>query len=241
MSKILNYIWRGWFVFLGITMTLIFFVPVYFFSLQKKGYRKAYFFIRLWCYGVFYGMGFRYDLVNLTSKKIDKNTQYIFVANHTSLMDIMLSCIIMPHHPMCFVGKKELEKIPIFGTIYRNISILVDRKSTKSRYEVYAKCAERMNNGDSIVIYPEGGVPDDTSIVLDEFKNGAFSLSCTHQKPILVFSFVGLKEFFPFENSQGKPGRVKVFFNDILEPEKEMTVQKQKTRALILETLMREG
>jgi 1-acyl-sn-glycerol-3-phosphate acyltransferase len=37
-----------------------------------------------------------------------------------------------------------------------------------------------MNEGQNIVIYPEGGVPDDTSIVLDEFKDGAFTLSSKH-------------------------------------------------------------
>lgn len=237
MSKIFNYIWRGWFVLLGITLTMIFFLPVYFFSLQKNGYRKAYFFIRWWCYGMFYGMGFCYELTHLSKKKIDKNQQYIFISNHTSLMDIMLTCILMKDHPMCFVGKKELEKLPIFGTIYRQICILVDRKSLKSRSEVYKKCAERMNHGDSIVLYPEGGVPDDTSIVLDEFRNGAFSLSCKHQKPILVFSFVGLKALFPFEKGQGKPGKVKVFFHDILPPETNLENQKEKARKLILETV----
>ncbi|PIE50305.1 MAG: 1-acyl-sn-glycerol-3-phosphate acyltransferase [Flavobacteriales bacterium] len=237
MVKVLNYIWRGWFMFLATVLTLIFALPVYIFSLQKNGYKKAYFFIRLWSYGLFYGMGFRYELINLTEQRLNKNEQYIVIANHTSIMDIMLSCILLPHHSVCFVGKKELDRIPIFGVAYRKACILVDRKCPKSRSQVYAKCAERMDEGNSIILYPEGGVPNDTSIVLDEFKNGAFAMSCKHQKKIAVFTFVGLKEFFPFDHGKGKMGKVKVFFNGILEPEADFNHQKNKAREMILNQL----
>jgi 1-acyl-sn-glycerol-3-phosphate acyltransferase len=74
---------------------------------------------------------------------------------------------------------------------------MVDRNSARSRADVYRRCAERMQQGHSVVIFPEGGVPDDTSIVLDQFKDGAFILATKHQFPIAVFSFKGLKEMFP--------------------------------------------
>lgn len=229
MEKLLNYLWRGWFVVLGTLLTLIFFVPVYILSFRKEHYKYAYFFIRLWCYGLFYGVGFRYDFIKLTEKNIDKNKQYVFIANHTSLIDVLLPCILMPHHPMCYVGKKELVKIPIFGTIYKRVCVMVDRNSPRSRAEVYKRCAERMDEGDSIAIFPEGGVPDDTSIMLDQFKDGAFKLSETHQSPVAVFAFGDLKEMFPFDNSKGFPGTVKVYFLDVLEPQQDL--QEMKTIA----------
>jgi 1-acyl-sn-glycerol-3-phosphate acyltransferase len=216
MTKILNYIWRGWMILLGTVLTIVMGIPVLLFSIRKEHYKYAYQFIRFWCIGMFYGMGFRYELKNLTDQKIDKNTQYVFIANHTSIMDVMLPCILMPNHPLCYVGKKELVKIPIFGTIYKRICVMVDRSSAKSRADVYRRCEERMEEGQSIVIFPEGGVPDDESILLDEFKDGAFILATKHQSPILVFTFVGLKEMFPFNYSKGYPGKVKVYFNTIL-------------------------
>ena len=42
---------------------------------------------------------------------------------------------------------------------------MVDRASAKSRADVYRRCAEKMEEGNSIAIFPEGGVPDDTSII----------------------------------------------------------------------------
>lgn len=218
MVKILNYMWRGWMVILGAFLTIIIGIPVLLFSIKKEHYHYAYFFIRLWCFGMFYGMGFRYELINLTDKKIDKNQQYVFIANHTSIMDVMLPCILMPNHPLCYVGKKELVKIPIFGIIYKRICVMVDRSSPRSRADVYRRCAERMEEGQSIVIFPEGGVPDDRSVILDTFKDGAFILSSKYQSPIAVFTFVGLNKMFPFEYDKGNPGKVKVYFNDVMQP-----------------------
>ena len=224
-------------IILGTVLTIILGIPVLLLSIRKKDYKYAYQFIRIWCFGMFYGMGFRYELKKLTDKKIDKNTQYVFISNHTSIMDVMLPCILMPNHPLCDVGKKELVKIPIFGTIYKRICVMVDRSSAKSRADVYRRCAERMEEGQSIVIFPEGGVPDDTSVVLDHFKDGAFILASKHHSPLAVFTFVGLKEMFPFDHSKGFPGKVKVYFNDILPPEKSTSELKALAHSEIKKTL----
>lgn len=218
---------------LGTVLTIVMGIPVMLFCIKKEHYKYAYKFIRFWCIGMFYGMGFRYELKNLTDKKIDKNTQYVFISNHTSIMDVMLPCILMPNHPLCYVGKKELVKIPIFGTIYKRICVMVDRSSAKSRADVYRRCEERMEEGQSIVIFPEGGVPDDESVILDDFKDGAFILATKHNSPILIFTFVGLKEMFPFNYSKGYPGKVQVYFNDILEPNQPMNDLKKASHAEI--------
>lgn len=171
-------------------------------------------------------MGFRYNLVRETKKKLDKTQQYILIANHTSIMDVMLMCVLHPDHPICFIGKAELAKIPIFNIIYKRVCILVDRKNPKSRAEVYRKASEKMRNGQNLVIFPEGGVPDDTNIMLDEFKDGAFRISSESQTPIAVYTFMGLKEMFPFDNGKGYPGEVAVVLNDILEPNPDPQQQK---------------
>lgn len=214
---IFNYLWRVWYLALVSVMTIMMGVPIFIFSFRKGHYKYAYRFIRWWSYGIFFGMGLRYKLIKETKQTIALNQQYIVIANHTSVMDIMLTAILLPHHPICFVGKKELERIPIFGTIYKRICVTVDRKNPQSRAEVYTKCAERIAEGQSVVIYPEGGVPD-PSIILDNFKNGAFSLSEQHNIPVLVFAFKGLKEMFPFDNGKGFPGCVKAYFLEILSP-----------------------
>ncbi|QCX52790.1 1-acyl-sn-glycerol-3-phosphate acyltransferase [Elizabethkingia sp. JS20170427COW] len=238
MEKILNYLWRLWFVILLIPTTLIFGFFAYLFSFSAKTFSLCYVFIRLWCLTLFYGMGFRFELDNTASKRLSPDTSYIFISNHTSVMDIMLMCILHPHHPICFVGKKELVKIPIFGGIYKRICVMVDRSSLKSRMEVYRRCSEKIKEGQNIVIFPEGGVPDE-EIDLASFKDGAFSLSSQYQVPIAVYTFVGLKKMFPFSYDKGYPGRVKVILNDILTPHENKDVLKNMAFELISDTIIK--
>ncbi|KAA2215497.1 lysophospholipid acyltransferase family protein [Chryseobacterium sediminis] len=239
MTIILNYLWRFWLLLLAFFLTVTIGIPVYILSFNKKHYKYGYKLVRIWCFGMFYGMGFRYDLIKLSEQEKDKSIPYVFISNHTSIMDIMLTCIVFPDHPICFVGKKELVKIPIFGTIYKRICVMVDRTNAKSRADVYRRCAEKMEEGNSIAIFPEGGVPDDTSIILDDFKDGAFMLSSKHNSPIAVYTFIGLKEMFPFENSKGYPGRVKVYFNGIMEPTDSPKDLKAEAYEEIKKTLIR--
>ena len=237
MTKLLNYLWPIWFLIIVIIATILCGLLVYPLSFSPKTFRACYFFMRIWCIILFYSMGFRYERTSPTGKIIDPEKNYVFISNHTSIMDIMLMCILHPKHPICFVGKKELVKIPIFGTIYKRVCVMVDRKSMKSRTDVYRRCAERMNDGQNIVIYPEGGVPDDTSIVLDEFKDGAFTLSSKHHFPIAVYTFIGLKEMFPFDSGKGYPGKVKVILNDILQPNESKEEMKKNAFELMYKSI----
>jgi 1-acyl-sn-glycerol-3-phosphate acyltransferase len=225
MTKILNYIWRGWMIILGAVLTIVLGIPVLILSIRKEHYKYAYKFIRIWCFGMFYGMGFRYELIKLSKEKLKKSAICLYFKPHLDYgCNVAVSFNAESSTLLC--RKKELVKIPIFGTIYKRICVMVDRKSAKSRADVYRRCAERMEEGQSIVIFPEGGVPDDTSIVLDNFKDGAFILSSKHNAPIAIFTFVGLKKMFPFDNSKGFPGKVKVYFNGILEPGKSANEEK---------------
>lgn len=183
-------------------------------------------------------MGFNYHLIPETTEKIQKDKQYIIIANHTSVIDVLLMLILHRQHSLCFVGKKELEKIPIFGTIFKRVAVSVDRKDAQSRAEVYTKCAERIREGKSIVIFPEGGVMDDISVILQDFRNGAFSMAVEHQIEILVYTFIDLKYMFPFDNSKGYPANIKVYFNGILSPNGEtLESLKNKSYQMIYNTL----
>ncbi len=132
----------------------------------------------------------------------------MFVANHTSMTDIMLMLATVKN-PFVFVGKKELAKIPLFGFFYKRTCILVDRSSAKSRHAVYLRAQKRLKQGLSICIFPEGGVPN-PEVVLDQFKDGAFRLALDHQIPIVPLTFFDNKKRFPFSFFSGGPGLMRV-------------------------------
>ena len=148
---------------------------------------------------------------------LEKGQSYVFVANHTSMTDIMLMFVAVKQHPFVFVGKKELAKIPLFGFFYKRTSILVDRSDVKSRKKVFQSAQERIQRGLSICIFPEGGVPDE-SIALDRFKVGAFKLSVEHQIPLVPMTFFDNKKRFSYTFFSGGPGRLHAQVHAFLDP-----------------------
>ena len=164
-------LYRIWFYVLMFVPIIILFPFIFVSILSEKTYPLFFKIARIWAKFILIGMGFRYSIEG--DDVFEDGKSYMLVANHTSMTDIMLMLIAVKNHPFVFVGKKELVKIPIFGFIYKRVCILVDRKSSKSRYEVFERAQKRIQQGLSICIFPEGGVPDE-SVLLDEFKDGAF-------------------------------------------------------------------
>ena len=165
----------------------------------------------------------------------------MFVANHTSMSDIMLM-LYVTKNPFVFVGKKELSKIPVFGFFYKRTCILVDRKNPRSRKEVFARAQKKLNQGLSVCIFPEGGVPDDHTIILDTFKDGAFRLAIEHNIPIAPMTFHDNKKRFSYNFFTGRPGVLRVTVHkciptDILELEDKRMLNLQ-VRDVILKELM---
>ena len=207
LNKFLIVLWRIWFYIL-IAVPIIIFFPLLLILTSKEEYYSKFFVIaRIWAKTVLYGMGF-YPVVKRL-QKLEKGKSYMFVANHTSMTDIMLMLTVIKN-PFVFVGKKELTKLPVFGFFYKRTCILVDRSDVKSRNEVFKHAQRRLNQGNSICIFPEGGVPDDESVVLDQFKDGAFRLAIDHQIPVVPLVFYDNKKRFSYSFLSGSPGKMRV-------------------------------
>lgn len=220
-------------------VVILIFSPLLILSLSNEKWYGFFFRLaKMWAYILFYSMGFRYQLHN--QQPLDKQGSYMFVSNHTSMMDIMLM-LILNKNPFVFIGKKELEKMPLFGFFYKRASITVDRSSAKSRKESIEKARQKLQNGTSICIFPEGGVPDE-GVSLDEFKDGAFRLAIDFQIPVVAYTFVGLKQYFPYRFWGGKPGKIEVYMHPLFPTEgltqKDKPILKQNVRASIASRLM---
>jgi 1-acyl-sn-glycerol-3-phosphate acyltransferase len=200
-------LWRVWFYFLMGSIIIVMF-PFLFVSILKESWYPYFFRLaRIWAKGILFGMGFYRKVV--VDQEIIPHQSYMFVANHTSMTDIMLMLAVVKN-PFVFVGKKELVKIPLFGFFYKRTCILVDRDNPKSRLEVFDRAQKRINQGLSICIFPEGKVPDDESVVLDEFKDGAFRLAIEHQLPIVPLVFADNKARLSYTFFSGSPGKMRV-------------------------------
>lgn len=230
-------LYRIWFYIL-VTVPIVLLFPILFISISRDSWYPYFFRIaRLWATFILAGMGF-YKVVEREVVYEEKRS-YMFVANHTSMIDIMLMLSITKN-PFVFVGKKELAKIPLFGFFYKRTCILVDRDNLKSRRDVFIQAQEKLNQGLSICIFPEGGVPAE-SILLDDFKDGAFRLAIEQQISIAPMTFHDNKDRFPYSFFKGGPGRMRVTIHPVLSTENlhmdEKRSLKIKTREVILQAL----
>lgn len=208
--KLLKYpfwlLYRIWFYLLVLLPIIVLFPLILFTILSEKTYPLFFKIARLWARVILIGMGFRYSIKG--TENFEAGKSYILVANHTSMTDIMLMLLAVKNHPFVFVGKKELVNIPIFGFIYKRVCILVDRENSKSRFAVFERAQNRIQQGLSICIFPEGGVPDE-SILLDEFKDGAFRIAIEHQLTIVPITFYDNKKRFSYTFFSGSPGKMR--------------------------------
>ena len=222
-------LWRTWF-YLMLAIPILVMLPFLLISILKEEWYR-YFFVmaRIWAKFILFGSGFYYIVDREEIPKMNKS--YMFVANHTSMADIMLMLAVNPN-PFVFVGKKSLVKIPLFGFFYRRTCILVDRSSSRSRMEVFNRAQKRLSQGLSICIFPEGGVPEDESVLLDEFKDGAFRLAIEHQIPVVPMTFADNKERFSYTFFSGSPGLMRVKIHHFIETKGMEAESKKDIRAL---------
>ncbi|MEL6916108.1 MAG: lysophospholipid acyltransferase family protein [Bacteroidota bacterium] len=227
--------YRIWFYIL-VTLPIVLFFPILLIStLNEKWYPHFFWLARnLWAKPILYGMGCFPKIV--WEERMQRKKSYMLVANHTSMLDIMLMLWVSTN-PFVFVGKKELVKIPIFGFFYKRVCIMVDREDSRSRTGVYMRAQRRLKQGLSICIFPEGGVPDE-HILLDEFKDGAFKMTIAHKIPVVPITFLDNKKRFSFTFLSGGPGMIRVkvhsFFktNELVESQKSKL--REEVRAVIL-------
>ena len=229
--------YRIWF-YIMVALPIIIMFPLLIISILKESWYPYFFKLaRIWARFILIGMGLYTKTEYLQKPERDKS--YMFIANHTSMLDIMLMLVTVKN-PFVFVGKAELSKIPLFGFFYKRTCILVDRSSAQSRQAVFLRAQKRLKQGLSICIFPEGLVPEE-EILLGEFKDGAFRLAINHNTPIVPITFADNKKRFSYTFFSGGPGVMRAKMHHFIPTEgltKEDTrALNDKSRAIILEQL----
>ncbi|MGH8925931.1 MAG: lysophospholipid acyltransferase family protein [Acidimicrobiia bacterium] len=131
---------------------------------------------------------------------VDRTRSHVVIANHLSVLDIMVCFLAVPL-PIRFLAKKELFSVPVLAPAMRAIGIVeVDREARSAIHEkVNRQAQELVASGRSLIIYPEGTRSRDGS--LRPFKKGAFTMAVAGSIPLLPVTIVGTYEAWP----AGKP------------------------------------
>ncbi len=151
-------------------------------------------------------------LVKVSGKEnIQKNTSYIIIPNHQSYYDIFLIYGWLGID-IKWVMKKELRKIPGLGIASEKIGhIFLDRSNNKEALDSLNQAKQKLVNGSSIVIFPEG--TRSATGAVQPFKRGAFKLAFDLELPILPVTLIGTKDILPTNSFNLLPGKVQMIIH----------------------------
>lgn len=113
----------------------------------------------------------------------------VFIANHQAIFDgfALLAYI---DKPFGFVAKKEIKKIPLISSWLKSIgSIYINRQSPRESIKVIQDGVEKLNNGYSMMIFPEGTRSLKSS--MNVFKKGSMKLATKSGVPIIPITIDG--------------------------------------------------
>ncbi len=129
----------------------------------------------------------------------DGSRQYVFVFNHISYLDIPVIFKTIRNQHFRILGKAELAKVPIFGFLYRNAVVLVDRTSAEKRAKSVRQLKSVINKGISVVLAPEGTF-NATHHPLKDFFDGAFKVAIETQTPVKPILFLDTYDRLSYKN-----------------------------------------
>lgn len=132
----------------------------------------------------------------------------VYIANHLSFVDVWALLVALPGS-LRFVGKRELFRIPIFGTALRvSGQIPIDRQDRLAAVASFEVAGRLLAAGHSAMVFPEGTRSLDGS--LQPFKKGAFVLAIATQRPVVPVVVVGTFGILPKGGIVPRAGRVEV-------------------------------
>ncbi len=205
---------------------LCFFVVRFFPNATEHNYRLAAQFLRC-------GMALcriRYRVFGL--ENIPKDHVFILIANHQSLLDIVIMMMVMPRR-FSFIAKKELLQIPIVGWDIRSQGhVPVDRSNPRASAEVLEGLARELEANHPLLFFPEGTRSPDGN--LQAFKRGPFQLAVNTGASLVPCFLSGTGAILPKRGFRIRPGSVTVYFGKEIKVEKiaEPSAARDAARAL---------
>ena len=172
--------------------------------------RRVWGFLSSACVGIFYK--FTYEV------PLDRKNPYIICPNHTSNLDITAMSLLVKND-CCFMGKEELTEGMVTSLFFRTADIPVNRESRMSSFRAFKKAMEKLQGGITMIIFPEGKIPDDYPPQLHAFKNGPFRLAIEAGVPIVPVTSLNTWELLWDTGTKhgSKPGVCRVYVHKPIE------------------------
>ena len=146
----------------------------------------------------------------------DATRTSLFIANHVNLFDAFVVYSAIPQ----FLRGLELEshfKIPAYGWMMRRFGNIPVRKNPTASQtkELYRRTREALDDGVSLVVFPEGGRTLDGHV--HEFKDGAFRMAVQFGYPVVPMAITGSFEFNRKGSWMLNPSTIVVYLEPAIE------------------------
>lgn len=239
---------RALYVVYAFTLFFLLMIPVFVWALvvsqtgRIRGGNLVYRACMVWADVWFFLIFIRHQ--NIYKEEPDPGQSYIFVANHITYLDAAILPKVF-RHPVRPLGKVEMAKIPLFGTIYKNAIVTVDRSSPGNRAKSVQLLKSILRKGISVVVFPEGTF-NESGKALKDFYDGAFRIAIETNTPIMPVLFLDMYDRMHTHSIFSlNPGRSRAIFLPAIPVDEyslqEIAALKQKVYRLMEEELMSQG
>ena len=165
----------------------------------------------------------------------------VFIFNHQSQLDLPLAGYLL-RHGFTGVAKQELKRDPLVGLPFRFAGVaFVDRKGGKDPRKALAPAVEKLRDGISIAIAPEG--TRSLTPTLGAFKTGAFYLAKEAGVPIVPIVIRNAGELMWRDSFTVKAGTIQVVVQPPIDvsgwKHEEMRERVAEVRQMYADTLAR--
>jgi len=178
------------------------------FLFDRRG-KVVHLYARLWGWLILKANGVRVHVRGLET--IDPKTPYIYMSNHFGSFDIFALLAYLPVQ-FRWLAKVELFRIPILGWAMSTAGyISLDRSERKKAYRSMEVAAQKIQEGTSVIIFPEGSRSLDGTF--QPFMKGGFSLAIKAGVPIVPVTIDGTWEIMPRDTLRIRRGKIGIFID----------------------------
>ncbi len=160
------------------------------------------------------------------AENLSSGQPYIFAANHQSQYDILA---LQGYLPVDFrwLAKKELFKVPVWGPAMKLAGYIpIDRSHGRQAMKSLTEAAQRIADGTSVIIFPEGTRSTDGT--LQPFKAGGMVLAIKSGVPLVPVAINGTHEILPKGSLLVTPGKVLIRIGQPIETKDYRSSQKHE-------------
>ena len=186
----------GFWVFLTVTSILLYPVAVLIWAITWPFDRRKFLLHKFTCFwaSLYSWLNPAWPVTIAGRERIRRDEAYVMVANHLSLLDILVIFRLFSHFK--WVSKIENFRVPFVGwNMSLNRYIKLKRGDRDSVIEMIKACEKTLGEGNSIMMFPEG--TRSPTGQMRAFKPGAFEIAMKAGRPILPIVIEGTANALP--------------------------------------------